>query len=253
MLPRKKTTKTKSAPGDDPSSDNEPISLTNPRYAKAVGFFDTGIPLSLYGLWRRDVAQLMTETEILGPQKAGMDHWFILPHDAAGLAIMAPRGMINYVADKTILHAVNILCQDIVKKVRNGKAAWTRAIKAARTAYAAQHPGDPSPPALADNPSRLQPQKQIILSTTTTSKAAAVAGADAGLAAQLLKRLGGLWALAPAYHPYSAPAQGENEPNTAMMHIVCPQLDTCNALPYPEGFTFVAFGWRWQRSKMVTV
>jgi len=73
MLPRKKTTKTKSAPRDNPSSDNEPISLTNRGYAEGVGFFDMGIPLSLYGLWRRDVAQLMRETEILRPQKAGMD------------------------------------------------------------------------------------------------------------------------------------------------------------------------------------
>jgi len=38
-----------------------------------------------------------------------------------------------------------------------------------------------------------------------------------------------------------------------MMHMICPQLDNRNALPYPGGFTFAAFGWKWQRSKMVTV
>ena len=106
---------------------------------------------------------------------------------------------------------------------------------------------------LADDPPTLQPQKEIVLSTTTTSKDAAVAGADAGLVAQLSKRLGGLWAPALAYRPYGAPAQGGNKPNTAMMHMICPQLDTHNALPYPEGFTFAAFDWRWQQSMMVTV
>jgi len=217
MLPRKKTTKMKSAAGDDPFSDNEPISLTNRGYAEAVGFFDMGIPPSLYGLCRRDVVQLMRETEILGPQKAGTDCRSILHHHTAGLPTIAPRGMINYAADKTILHAANMLCQNIARKVRNRKAARTRAIKAARTA-------------LADDPP-LQPQKQIVLSTTITSKAAAVAGADAGLVAQLSKRLGGLWASALAYRPYGAPAQEGNEPNTAMMHMICPQLDTRNALP----------------------
>jgi len=57
---------------------------------------------------------------------------------------MAPRRMINYAVDFKVLHAVNMLCQDIVKKVRNGEAAWTRAIKAARTVHAASYPGDPS-------------------------------------------------------------------------------------------------------------
>ena len=35
--------------------------------------------------------------------------------------------------------------------------------------------------------------------------------------------------------------------------MICPQLDNRNTLPYLAGFTFAAFGWKWQRSKMVTV
>jgi len=201
--------------------------------------------------------QLIRETEVLGPQKAGTDCWSILHHHTAGLPTIASCGMINYAADSKVLHAVNILCQDIAKKVRNGEAAQTRAIKAARTTHAASYLGDPSPPALAEDPPSLHPTKQIVLSTTIkTTKAAttgAGTGADAGLLAQLSKQLGGLWAPAVAYHLYGAPAQGENEPNIAMMHIICPQLDNRNALPYPGGLTFAVFGWKWQRSKMVTV
>jgi len=83
-----------------------------------------------YGLWRRDVAQLMRETKMFWPQRAGTDHWSTLHHHAAGLPTMSaglptmtPRGMVNYAADKQILHAVNMLCQDIAKKVRNWEAA----------------------------------------------------------------------------------------------------------------------------------
>jgi len=254
MPPKKKATKT---PANDPSSGDELISLTNRRYAEIVGFFDDSIPPSLYGLWRRDVVQLITESEVLEPQKAGMDRWSILHHHAAGLPIIAPRGMINYAADSKVLHVVNMLCQDIAKKVRNGEAARTRARKAARTAHAASYPEDPSPPALAEDAPPLHLTKQIVLSTTTkTTKAAttgAGTGADASLLAQLYKQLGGLWALAVVYCLYGAPAQGGNEPNTAMMHMICPQLDNRNTLPYLAGFTFAAFGCKWQRSKMVTV
>ena len=188
MPPKKKATKT---PANDPSSGDEPISLTNRGYAEIVGFFDDGIPPSLYGLCRWDIVQLIRETEVLGPQKASTDRWSILHHHTAGLPTMAPRRMINYAADSKVLHAVNILCQDITKKVRNGEAAQTRAIKAARTAHAASYPGDPSPPALVEDPPPLHPAKQIVLSTTTkTTKAATIGagtGADAGLLAQLSK------------------------------------------------------------------
>jgi len=82
---------------------------------------------------------------------------------AAGLSTIAPRGIINYCSDYAIVHAVNMLCQDITKKVRNGEAARNRAIKAAKTAHAAQYPGD-SPPALADDPPHLDnPKKQVLV------------------------------------------------------------------------------------------
>jgi len=111
MAPKKKAAKIKSSPGgNDPSSGDEPISLTNRGHAEIVGFFDADITPSLYGLWRRDVAQLIKETGILGLQKAGTERWSTLHHHAAGLATMPPRGMINYSEESEILHAVNMLC-----------------------------------------------------------------------------------------------------------------------------------------------
>jgi len=57
MVPKKKAAKIKSSPGgDDPSSGDEPISLTNRGYAEVVSSFDPDIPPAVYGLWRRDVA-----------------------------------------------------------------------------------------------------------------------------------------------------------------------------------------------------
>ncbi|RPB22145.1 hypothetical protein L211DRAFT_850906 [Terfezia boudieri ATCC MYA-4762] len=37
------------------------------------------------------------------------------------------------------------------------------------------------------------------------------------------------------------------------MHMICPRLDTRSPFPYPGGFTFTAFGWKWQQSKVITV
>jgi len=184
----------------------------------------------------------------LGPQEAGTERWSTLHHHAAGLGTMAPSGMINYSEESEILHAVNMLCQDIAKKVRNGELACNRAIKAAAAAHAAQYPGDLSPPALADQPAPLTGAKnQIVLSTPIIptpkiTKATAVpGGANPDLLARLSKRLGGLWAPAVSYRPAGSPPQGGDGPNTAMMHMICTRLDTKNLLPYPAGFTFPAF------------
>jgi hypothetical protein len=118
MPPKKKTKK--AAADEDSSSSDEP-NRTSRGHAEVAGFFDENIPKSLYGVWRRNVAQLMRETGILGPQRAGTDRWSNLHWHAAALPTMAPRGMINYCADKGIIHAVNMLCQDIAKKLRNGE------------------------------------------------------------------------------------------------------------------------------------
>jgi len=113
----------------------------------------------------------------------------------------------------------------------------------------------PSSPSRRSTPSTLRQTNctEYYHQTTKAATTGAGTGADAGLLAQLSKQLGGLWAPAVAYRPYGAPVQGGNEPNTAMMHMICPQLDNRNALPYPARFTFTAFSWKWQRSKMVTV
>jgi len=158
--------------------------------------------------------------------------------------------MINYCSDNSIVHAVNMLCQDIAKKVRNGEAARNRAIMAAKTAHAAQYPGNP-PPALADDPPPLDnPKKQVLVSTssapstTKTSRTAPISQANADLFVQLSKRPGGLWAPAVAYRPVGAPLQGGGGPNSAIMHMICPRLDQRNPSPDPVGFSFAAFGWK---------
>jgi len=114
---------------------------------------------------------------------------------------MAIRGMINYSEEGEILHAVNMLCQDIPKKVWNGESARNWAIKAAPAAHAPQYPGDSSPPSLVDQPAPLTSAKnQIVLSTCIIptpkiTKATAVpGGANPNLLVQLSKHLGGLWA-----------------------------------------------------------
>jgi len=187
-----------------------------------VGFFDSDIPPSLYGLWRRDVSQLIEETGILGPQKAGTERWSTLHHHAASLSTMAPRGMINYYEESEMHHASNMLCQDIAKKVRNGESARNRAIKAGAAAHAAQYPDDPSPPALADQPAPLTGAKnQIVLSnpiirTPKITKTTPIpGGANPDLLAWLSKRFGGLWASAVSYRPAGSPPQDGDGPNTS--------------------------------------
>ena len=68
---------------------------------------------------------------------------------------MALRGMINYFVESEILHAGNVLHQDIAKKVRNGELAHNRTRKAAAPAHAAWYAGDLSPPALVGQPALL--------------------------------------------------------------------------------------------------
>ncbi|RPB20865.1 hypothetical protein L211DRAFT_852040, partial [Terfezia boudieri ATCC MYA-4762] len=227
MAPKKKPAK-RNASADEDSDD--PISRTNRGYAGVAGFFDTDIPASLYGLWRRDVTQLMRETGIFGPQRASTDRWSTLHWHAASLLTMAPRGKINYCTDKEIIHTVNMLYQDIAKKVRSGETARDQAISSAEAAHAAHYPRDP-PPALSDKPPDLgSPNKKIFS-----------------------KCLRGLWAPATAYRPVGTPPQGGGQPKSVIMYMICPRLDTRSPFPYPGGFTFAAFGWKWQRSKVVTV
>ncbi|KAF8421859.1 hypothetical protein EV426DRAFT_575578 [Tirmania nivea] len=61
---------------------------------------------------------------------------------------MAPIGQINYLTDKSISQAVNILAQDIAKKVRSGAVIRDKAVKAIRKGHAAKYPDDPSPSTL---------------------------------------------------------------------------------------------------------
>src|SRR5437870_10133512 len=109
----------------------------------------------------------MRESGIYGPHRAGRDRWMTLYWHAASLPTIPPKGMINYCSDKAIIHAVNILCQHIAKKVRGGETTYNNAIKGARAAHAWQYPGDPNPPHLNDHPPPLRSPtlatKQLLL------------------------------------------------------------------------------------------
>ncbi|RPB18010.1 hypothetical protein L211DRAFT_854576 [Terfezia boudieri ATCC MYA-4762] len=197
MAPKKKPAK-RNASTDKDSDD--PICRMNRGYAGVAGLFDTDIPTSLYGLWRRDITQLMRETGIFRLQRAGTDCWSTLHWHAAGLPTMAPREKINYCTDKEIIHTVNMLCQDIAKKVHCRETARDQAISSAEAAHAAHYSRDP-PPALSDKPPDLgSPNKKIVMAPPNKTK-----------------------------------------------------KDTRSPFPYSGGFTFAAFGWKWQRSKVVTV
>ncbi|RPB18072.1 hypothetical protein L211DRAFT_854504 [Terfezia boudieri ATCC MYA-4762] len=228
MVPKKKPAK-RNASADEDSDD--PISHMNRGYAGVAGFFDTDIPASLYGLWRRDVAQLMRETGIFGPQRAGTDYWSTLYWHAAGLPTIAPRGKINYCTDKEIIHAVNILCQDVAKKVCSGETARDQAISSAEAAHASHYPRDP-PPALSDKPLDLgSPNKKIVMAPPNKTKKGALGQktslqANDDLLAQLSKRLGGLWAPATAYRPVGAPPQGEGQPNNIQYELDPPEEES---------------------------
>ena len=197
---------------DDPLSSSDEVSHTNRGYAEIEGFLDTGIPASLYGLWRHDVVQLMRETAICGPQRAGTDRWSTLHWHAAGLPTMAPRGRINYYSDEAIVHWVNMLCQDSAMKVRSGENTRGQAIKATKSAHVARYPNDP-PPDLADVPEDLGSLKKQPLMTISGAHAGmriqkGGSQANAELLAWQVQRLGGLWAPAMAYRPVSARPQG---------------------------------------------
>ncbi|RPB18123.1 hypothetical protein L211DRAFT_854439 [Terfezia boudieri ATCC MYA-4762] len=106
--------KRKQPDANEDSEDDNHVIRSNHAHAKLVGFFEEDIPENLYGLWR--------------------------------LRFSTPIGQINYLTDKSISQAVNILAQDIAKKVRSGAVVRDKAVKAAREAHAAKYLDDPSPP-----------------------------------------------------------------------------------------------------------
>ena len=77
--------------------------------------------------------------------------------------------------------------------------------------------------------------------------------ANAVLLVRQAQRLGGLWAPPMAYHPVIVPPQGVDAPNSAIIHMICPRLDTRSPLPHPGGFVLAAIRGKWQRSMVVTI
>ncbi|RPB18893.1 hypothetical protein L211DRAFT_853707 [Terfezia boudieri ATCC MYA-4762] len=140
--------KRKQPDANEDSEDNNHVTRSNHTHVKLVGFFEEDVPENLYGLWRRDVAHIIKQSGIYGPQRAGTDTWTTFLKHTTALPTMAPIGQINYLTDKSISQAVNILAQDIAKKVRSGAVVRDKAVKAAREAHAAKYPDDLSPPTL---------------------------------------------------------------------------------------------------------
>ncbi|RPB18732.1 hypothetical protein L211DRAFT_853844 [Terfezia boudieri ATCC MYA-4762] len=90
----------------------------------------------------------MKQDGIYGPQRAGTDAWTTFFKQATALPTMAPIGQINYVTNKSLSYVVNILAQDIAKKVCSTAVIRDKVVKAAREAHAAKYPDDPSLPIL---------------------------------------------------------------------------------------------------------
>ncbi|RPB18588.1 hypothetical protein L211DRAFT_853967 [Terfezia boudieri ATCC MYA-4762] len=111
---------------------------------------------------------------------------------------MAPRGKINYCTHKEIIHAVNMLCQDIAKKVCSGETVRNQAISSTEAAYAIHYPRDP-PRALSDKPLDLgSPNKKIVMAPPNKTKKGALeqktsSQANDNLLAQFSKRLAVGW------------------------------------------------------------
>ncbi|KAF8414795.1 hypothetical protein EV426DRAFT_579147 [Tirmania nivea] len=163
--------KRKQPDANEDSQDDHHVIRSNHSHAKLVGFFEDEVPENLYGLWRRDVAYLMKQSGIYEPQRAGTDAWTTFLKHAAALPTMAPISQINYLTDKSVSKAVNILAQDIAKKVRSGAVIRDKAVKAVRKGHAAKYPDDPSPPTLGQLlpplPTAPQDTSTVMLDTST--------------------------------------------------------------------------------------
>ncbi|KAF8425999.1 hypothetical protein EV426DRAFT_594682 [Tirmania nivea] len=162
MSPKRKT-----QPAADPTEADDDRTIR--QFADRAGFYNEGIPETLYSLWRRDVSQLIKETGVYGPQKSGTDTWSTFCWHAAGLPTMAPSGQLKYCSDKRVLQSVNQLCQDIAKKVRTGNTSRDQAVQQAHAAHAAQYPDDSSPPALTSQPPALPNHPPTHTSQPSTS------------------------------------------------------------------------------------
>ncbi|RPB18287.1 hypothetical protein L211DRAFT_854265 [Terfezia boudieri ATCC MYA-4762] len=134
--------KRKQLDANEDSEDDNHVTRSNHAHAKLVGFFEEDVPENL----------------------AGTDAWTTFLKHTAALPTMAPIGQINYLTDKSISQAVNILAQDIAKKVCSGAVVRDKAVKAAREAHAAKYPDDPSPPTLGQ---LLPPLPTVPMDTNT--------------------------------------------------------------------------------------
>ncbi|RPB18170.1 hypothetical protein L211DRAFT_854386 [Terfezia boudieri ATCC MYA-4762] len=106
----------------------------------------------------------MKQSGIYGPQRAGMDAWTTFLKHAAALPTIASIGQINYLTDKSISQAVNILAQDITKKVRSGAVIRDKVVQAVREVHVTKYPDDPSPLTLGQ---LLPPLPTALMDTNT--------------------------------------------------------------------------------------
>ncbi|KAF8464821.1 hypothetical protein BDZ91DRAFT_795296 [Kalaharituber pfeilii] len=152
--------------GDDDGGNREKGDSRIKDLVEKCGFIEEGMPSSLYQYWRSDVSNGLRDQKIVGRQAAGAIRWADFCQWAAHRSTFAPLGQQKYATNNDIKHAVNLLCQDIAKKLRESErtrdqlaidaAAAYQGVPAAAGGLAAARPayGGPTipPGAINDDP-----------------------------------------------------------------------------------------------------
>ena len=123
----------------DVDDDPEP-SMKNA--AQRVGFFDAGIPVQLYPLWRGQIHRAIQNWDCYGAGEAGTNKWSEFCEWAARQPSMAPQGQLTYNQDVIRRH-VRMLYDDVAKKARNSRQSMWDTIQRARAAHRAANLGLP--------------------------------------------------------------------------------------------------------------
>jgi len=108
------------------------------KYTKILGFYNEGIPRTLYQIWRTAMHHAMAKFSSYGPGETGRDRFTWFGEWGATHPAMAPRRQINY-HEESCRSALNQLMQDVAKKVRKSRQVIWEAIADAQAAFATEN------------------------------------------------------------------------------------------------------------------
>jgi len=97
------------------------------KYGEILGFYDEGVPRTLYQIWRLAMQRAIAEFSVYGPGETGRDRFARFGEWGAAHLAMAPRGKINF-HEESCRTVLNQLMQDVAKKVRKSRQAMWEAI-----------------------------------------------------------------------------------------------------------------------------